>query len=146
MRQWELIGITDQVSVTPVPATPAARRTIEDAAEGPAFFWTTDGALRLRGVSQSAAEAIGRPVDMCLGRDLLDVFGLEGPNAGLLDAHITALSGDTAMFTFRGDQVSVRCLVQPVTDAMGRVSGTYCLATRIENVDIRDEPDRSAVA
>jgi hypothetical protein len=29
---------------------------------------------------------------------------------------------------------------------MGRVSGTYCLATRIENVDIRVEPDRSAVA
>jgi hypothetical protein len=141
MRQWELIGITDQVSVT--PATP---RTTEEAAEGPAFFWTTDGALRLRGVSQSAADAIGRPVDWCLGRDLLDVFGLDGPNAGLLDAHITALSGDTAVFTFRGDRVSVRCLVQPVTDAMGRASGTYCLATRIENVDVRDEPDRSAVA
>jgi PAS domain-containing protein len=141
MRQWELIGITDQVSVTS-----ATQRRTEDALEGPAFFWTTDGALRLRGMSESAAEAIGRSVDRCLGRDLLDVFGLDGPNAGLLDAHITALSGDTAMFTFRGDRVSVRCLVQPVTDAMGRVSGTYCLATRIENVDIRDEPDRSAVA
>jgi PAS domain-containing protein len=141
MRQWELIGITDQVSVTSAP-----QRTIEEAAEGPAFFWTTDGALRLRGMSESAAEAIGRSVDRCLGRDLLDVFGLDGPNAGLLDAHITALSGDTAMFAFRGDRVSVRCLVQPVTDAMGRVSGTYCLATRIENVDIRVEPDRSAVA
>ena len=141
MRKWELIGITDQVSVTP-----ATHRTIEDATEGPAFFWTTDGALRLRSVSESAAEAIGRPVDRCLGRDLLDVFGLDGPNAGLLDAHITALSGDTAMFTFRGDRVSVRCLVQPVTDAMGRASGTHCLATRIENVDVRDDPDRSAVA
>lgn len=141
MRQWELIGITDQVSLTP-----ARQPMIEDAAEGPAFFWTTDGALRLRGVSESAAEAIGRPVDWCVGRDLLDVFGLDGPNAGLLDAHITALSGDTAMFTFRGDRVSVRCLVQPVTDAMGRASGTYCLATRIENVDVSDDPDRSAVA
>lgn len=141
MRQWELIGITDQASPTPV-----THKTIEDTAEGPAFFWTTDGALRLRGVSHTAAEAIGRPVRWCLGRDLLEVFGLDGPNAGLLDAHITALGGDTAMFTFRGDRVSVRCLVQPVTDAMGRASGTYCLATRIENVDVRDEPDRSAVA
>jgi hypothetical protein len=141
MRRWELIGITDQVSVTP-----ATHRTSEDAAEGPAFFWTTDGALRLRGMSQVAAEAIGLPVEWCLGRDLLDVFGLDGPNAGLLDAHITALSGDTAMFTFRGDRVSVRCLVQPITDAMGRATGTSCLATWIENVDVRDDPDRSAVA
>lgn len=141
MRQWELIGITDQVSVTP-----ATHRTIEEAAERPAYFWTTDSALRLRGMSQSAAEAIGRPAEWCLGRDLLDVFGLDGPNAGLLDAHITALSGDTATFTFRGDRLSVRCMVQPVTNAMGRTSGTCCLATRIENVDISDDPDRSAVA
>jgi len=141
MRQWELIGITDQAS-----PTPATRRTIEDATEGPAFFWTTDGALRLRGVSDSGAAAIGRPVEWCLGRDLLEVFGLDGPNAGLLDAHISALGGGTAMFTFRGDRVSVRCVVQPLTDAMGRASGTYCMATRIENVDVRDEPDRSAVA
>ena len=141
MRQWELIGITDQVS-----ETPARHGTNGDPAEGPAFFWTTDGALRLRGMSRSAAQAIGRPVEWCLGRDLLDVFGLDGPNAGLLDAHITALSGDTATFTFRGERVSVRCLVQPITDAMGRASGTCCLAARIENVDIRDDPDRSAVA
>jgi hypothetical protein len=141
MRQWELIGITDQAS-----PTPATRPPIEVATEGPAFFWTTDGALRLRGVSDSAAEAIGRPVGWCLGRDLLEVFGLEGPNAGLLDAHISALGGGTAMFTFRGDRVSVRCVVQALTDAMGRASGTYCMATRIENVDVRDELDRSAVA
>ena len=141
MRQWELIGITDQVSVTP-----ATHRTIEVATDGPAFFWTTDGALRLRGMSETAAEAIGRPVDWCVGRDLLDVFGLDGPSAGLLDAHITALSGDTAMFTFRGDRVSVRCLVDPVTDARGRVSGTYCLATRIEKVDVSEDSDRTAAA
>jgi len=141
MRQWELIGITDQAS-----PTPATQQAVEDVAEGPAFFWTTDGALRLRGVSESAAEAIGRPVDWCVGRDLLDVFGLDGPNAVLLDAHITALGGDTAMFTFRGDRVSVRCLVHPVTDARGRASGTRCLATRIDNVDVSDGPDRSAVA
>ncbi len=148
MRQWELIGITDHVPVAPVPraaAQPAAERIIE-VSDGPVFFWSTDGALRLIGMSDVAADVLGHAVDWCKGRDLLEIFGLEGPNAGILDAHISALGGDNATFTLRGDRASVRCRVQPLTDAMGRASGTYCLATRIENLDVRDDQERSAVA
>jgi PAS domain-containing protein len=147
MRQWELIGITDQV---PVAMQPVPRRTpdliVERESDEPVFFWTTDGALRLQSVSSAAAEVIGRPASMCTGRDLLELFGLDGPNAGLLDAHIAALGGDGATFALNGDRVSVRCRVGPVSDGLGRPSGTYCVAMHIDGVDVRDESDRPAVA
>lgn len=147
MRQWELIGITDQVPAMPQPAPrPAPRVALEPAADEPVFFWTTDGALRLLSVSDPAAEVIGRPADACTGRDLLEIFGLEGPNASLLDAHIAALGGEAAMFALKGDRVSVRCRVGPVTDALGKPSGTFCVAMHIDDVDVREDTERPAVA
>lgn len=147
MRQWELIGITDQVPIV-APSVPlrAPSVPIDRAAGEPVFFWTTDGALRLVSVSVAAARVIGRLADMCQGRDLLEVFGLEGPNAVLLDAHVSALGGDAATFVLSGDRVSVRCRVGPVTDGLGRASGTYCVAMHIDHVDVRDEVERPAVA
>jgi len=148
MRQWELFGITDNVPSMPVP--PPVRRPEErptnERDDGPVFFWSTDGALRVIGISDVAADVIGRPIAWCKGRDLLEIFGLEGPNAGILDAHISALGGDTATFTLRGERAMVRCRVQPLTDGTGRASGTYCLAARVENVDVRDDTERPAVA
>jgi PAS domain-containing protein len=148
MRQWELIGITDQVPVMtqPVPRPVAHIVAAEPTADEPVFFWTTDGALRLLSVSDAAARVIGRPADACRGRDLLEVFGLEGPNATVLDAHIAALAGDAATFTLKGDRISVRCRVGPVTDGLGKASGTYCVATHIDDVDVREEMERPAVA
>jgi hypothetical protein len=147
MRQWELIGITDQVPVMTQPAPrPAPLVTAEPTVDEPVFFWTTDGALRLVSVSDAAAGIIGRPADACKGRDLLEIFGMEGPNASLLDAHIVALGGDAATFALKGDRVSVRCRVGPVTDALGKASGTYCVAMRLDDVDVRDESERPAVA
>jgi PAS domain-containing protein len=147
MRQWELIGITDQVPImsqqVPRPVSPV---TVEPAVDEPVFFWTTDGALRLQSVSDAAAEVIGRSADACKGRDLLEIFGLEGPNASLLDAHIAALAGDAATFALKGDRVSVRCRVGPVTDGLGKASGTYCVAMHIDGVDIREDTERPAVA
>jgi hypothetical protein len=147
MRQWELIGITDQVPVMTQPAPrPVPLVTTEPTADEPVFFWTTDGALRLVSISDAAADVIGRSADGCKGRDLLEIFGMEGPNASLLDAHIAALGGDAATFALKGDRVSVRCRVGPVTDALGKASGTYCVAMRVDDVDVRDESERPAVA
>lgn len=147
MRQWELIGITDTVPVMsqPVPR-PASPVTVEPMSDEPVFFWSTDGALRLQSVSDAAAEVIGRPADACKGHDLLELFGLEGPNASLLDAHIAALGGDSATFALKGDRVSVRCRVGPVTDGIGKASGTYCVAMHIDGVDVREDTERPAVA
>ena len=147
MRQWELIGITDQIPVMAQNLSrPSPSVTVEPAIDEPVFFWTTDGALRLQRVSDTAAELIGRPVGMCTGRDLLELFGLEGPNAGLLDAHIVALGGESAMFALEGDRISVRCRVGPVTDGLGKASVTYCVAMHVDGIDVRDEVDRPAVA
>jgi len=147
MRQWELIGITDHVPAVPVPqAAPSPRGSVVEPAGGPPFFWSCDSALRMVGMSGVAADAIGPALPACKGRDLLEIFGLDGPNAGILDAHISALGGDAATFMFHSDRANVRCRVQPLTDGTGRASGTYCMATRIENVDVRDDTDRSAVA
>jgi hypothetical protein len=147
MRQWELIGITDQVPVMTQPARrPVPQATAEPTPEEPVFFWTTDGALRLQSVSDAAADVIGRSADACRGHDLLEVFGLEGPNASLLDAHIAALGGDAATFALKGDRVSVRCRVGPVTDELGKTSGTYCVAMHLDDVDVREDTERPAVA
>jgi hypothetical protein len=147
MRQWELIGITDQVPITAQPVPRQAPRVVVDPTiDEPVFFWTTDGALRLQSVSDAAASVIGRSADACKGRDLLEIFGLEGPNASLLDAHILALGGDPATFALKGDRVSVRCRVGPVTDGLGKTSGTYCVAMRIDGVDVREDTERPAVA
>jgi hypothetical protein len=147
MRQWELIGITDHVPVLAQPAPrPAPAVTVEPRSDEPVFFWTTDSALRLQSVSDAAADVIGRPADWCTGRDLLEIFGLEGPNAGLLDAHIAALGGEGATFALKGDRVLVRCRVGPVSDGHSRPSGTYCVAMHVDGVDIRDDSERPAVA
>jgi len=152
MRQWELIGITDQVQVMPRVAVPLPRireeRKPEETTprERPMFFWTTDTALRLHGVSESAAEILGLTVDLCEGHDLLDLFGIDPRNIQVLNAHTASLSGDAAVFSLRGERTTVRCRVEPVHDARGRVTGTYCLATRVEDVDVRDAAGSVAVA
>ena len=142
MRQWELIGITDQVQVPPPPARRfAGIDTVRSSVEGrPMFFWTTDTALRLRTVTGAAAEVIGLPFSKCEGRDLLAVFGMEGTNLAILEAHVAALGGDSAEFTLYGARGTVRCEVSPTHDALDRVIGTFCLALEVEDVDLRDEP------
>ena len=53
MRQWELIGITDTVDWSPPRREPAPAEG--DEAHLPAVLWTTDGSLRLRGISWVAS-------------------------------------------------------------------------------------------
>ena len=125
---------------------PASPESAEPTVDESVFFWTTDGALRLQSVSEAAVQVIRRSADACKGRDLLEIFGLEGPNASLLDAHIAALRGEAAKFVLKGDRVSVRCRVGPVTDAAGSASGTYCVAMHLDGVDVRDDTERPAVA
>jgi hypothetical protein len=149
MRQWELFGITDSVPTPPPPPRSrfANAATIGAAADGrPMFFWSTDTALRLRTVTGAATEVIGLPYSRCEGRDVIAVFGMEGPNLALLDAHVAALNGETAEFTLEGTRATVRCQVAPTHDAMERVTGTFCLAVSVERVDLRDVPLHAAVA
>jgi hypothetical protein len=143
MRQWELIGITDQVAPPPPVRRFAGTDTIRGAApERPVFLWNTDSALRLRTVTRAAAEVIGQAPSKCHGRDLISVFGMEGANLAILEAHVAALSGETVEFELHGEWSTVRCSVVPTHDGNDRVTGTLCLAIEVEDVDVRDAAER----
>jgi PAS domain-containing protein len=139
MRQWELIGITDSdPSWTPPrrPAVPDPTSTVSVApahrdelrGDAPALLWSTDAALRMRSVTPAAAALLGCDPDRCEGRDLLDVFGMEGPSLAVLEAHVAALSDEEGLFTLRGNLEVVRCRVSPMHDELGSVIGTFCIA------------------
>lgn len=140
MRQWELIGITDtEPSWAPPPRMAAVRpepvtidRAVIDPAEahgnGSAYLWSTDSLLRLRSVSPVASILLGRDTERCEGRELLDVFGMEGPNLAVLEAHVAALSDEEGHFTLRGNLTTVQCRVAPMHGEDGRVIGTFCIA------------------
>jgi hypothetical protein len=148
MRQWELIGITDQAGLAPTrPRTRRINDPVRVATPGrPVFFWSTDTALRLRSVTPAATQAIGLPYSECEGMDLLSIFGMEGPNLAILEAHIVALGGDATEFTLHGKHATVRCRVAPTHDALDNVTGTFCLAVEVQDVDLRDMPVGAAAA
>jgi PAS domain-containing protein len=142
MRQWELIGITDQVAQVPPVRRRAGPVMVGEAARGrPVFLWSTDTALRLRVVTSAAAEVIGLPASRCEGRDLIALFGIEGPNLAILEAHVAALNGHTTTFTLEGARETVRCRVAPTHDEADRVMGAMCLAIEVQDVDLRDIPE-----
>ncbi|HSL11986.1 MAG TPA: PAS domain-containing protein [Actinomycetota bacterium] len=142
MRQWELIGITDDDPMWTAPARTEADGapvsspvTIDhvavdpaDRGNGTAFLWATDLSLNLRSVSSVASVLLGRDPEACEGRELLDVVGMEGPSLAVLEAHVAALAGDDGSFSLRGDLVSVRCRVTPLHGEDGRIIGTFCMA------------------
>jgi hypothetical protein len=142
MRQWELFGITDSEPTSERhrqrkyvriddPSSASVRRSV--------FFWSTDQGVRLRTVSEAAAEALGRPADWCEGRDLVDVFGDVGPDVAAIEAHAQALSGVEATFTLRGARGAVRCLVSPMHDCDGGIIGTFCLAAPEPTLVLEEE-------
>jgi hypothetical protein len=148
MRQWELIGITDQVPfMDPPTPRPAELGPVDPiVADEREFFWATDTALRMQVVSEAAIQVMGWPADRCLGRDLLSLFGLGGPNFEVLSAHVNALGGDPEAFALEGHRATVRCWVGPVHDETGKLTGTRCLATGVETIDVTDASTGSAVA
>ena len=131
MRQWELIGITDNEPAWVPPARPHQvdlEQVLREVAGSSVFFWTTDATLRMRTVTPAAAEMLGRTPESSEGRDLLEVVGSEGESLPILEAHVSALYGETTTFILRGAGQSVRCRVAPTRDASGHVIGTFCLA------------------
>src|SRR5262245_55304379 len=76
MRQWELIGITDTVDWSPPRREPAPAEG--DAGHLPAVLWTTDGSMRLRGISWIASKHLGVHPRFLEGKELLEAFGMEG--------------------------------------------------------------------
>jgi hypothetical protein len=154
MRQWELFGITDSdtewasdsnddepVTSRRVPVVPRLR-----SRERPMFFWSTDASLRLRAVSGAATRFLGTGLEGCEGHEILDVFGMEGPNLSILEAHASALAGETTVFMLEGPWGRLRCRVAPSHDGEERVMGTFCIATRESREPMLVGPRRLAEA
>ncbi len=125
MRQWELIGITDVVDTD--RWIPAAWSEDEPEATG-TFLWSTDVDLRFRTVSDDAWVVLGLDPGICEGEDLLAMFGIEGTNLAILEAHTAALGGDAGRFAVEGPLGRIRCRVSPTHAFDGQVIGTFCLA------------------
>lgn len=135
MRQWELIGITDEPDPIPPRRAPAS----ETRDRLPAVLWTTDGSLRLRGVSRVASDHLGIHARFLEGKELLDAFGMEGDNLPVLEAHAAALTGETVTFTLPGIAGRMSCRVAPTHDAGEHIKGTFCVAMELASDD-DDEP------
>jgi hypothetical protein len=137
MRQWELIGITDTVDWSPPRRSPVP--SDDDGDHYPAVLWTTDGSLRLRGVSWVASQHLGIHPRFLDGRELLDAFGMEGESLPILEAHAAALTGETVTFSLPGIEGRMWCRVAPTHDAGEHIVGTFCIAT--EPASDGDEPE-----
>lgn len=133
LRQWELIGITDVVD--PQRWIPATWVDEEPEVKG-TFLWSTDLDLRFRTVSYEAGLVLGLDPRICEGEDLLAMFGIEGTNLAVLEAHTAALGGDEGRFTIDGPLGQVRCRVAPTHAFDGQVIGTFCLALPDEDVPV----------
>ena len=123
MRQWELFGITDTIDWVP------SRRSELDPSHLPAVMWTTDGSLRLHGVTKAAAEHLGIHEKFLEGREILEAFGMEGDSLPVLEAHAAALTGETVTFSLLGVGGRMWCRVAPTHDAGEHIVGTFCIAT-----------------
>lgn len=117
MRQWQVPGVEPERGGWPMPPDAA------DPAGGWTFFWTTDEELRLRTLSDAAADALGVDPAWCEGRDVSDLF--EGTNLSVVEAHMAALEGRAAGFTLG----VIECRVMPVRAHDGSALGTCCIAS-----------------
>jgi PAS domain S-box-containing protein len=153
MRQWELIGITDAQPVWAPPRKQGGEqeqsriveldKVLREVASSSVFFWTTDEGLRLRTVTPAAAEMLGWTSTACEGRDLLEVVGSEGQSLPILEAHVSALRGETTTFTLRGAGRIVKCRVAPMTEG-DEIIGTFCLAVTREIIDARWDSEKDS--
>ena len=103
-------------------------RLFSQVSEPSVFFWTTDAALRIATLTDAAAELLQRSPALAQGRDLLDVIGAGGESLTILEAHVSALQGETATFHLRSKGQAVMCRVAPIRDMSARVIGTFCYA------------------
>lgn len=152
MRQWDLIGITDSspeesASQHEEPKRLNLDKLFRQVSEPSVFFWTTDASLRLETLTEAAAELLQQSPQSAEGRDLLDVIGAGGESLIILEAHVSALQGETATFHLRSGGQDVLCRVAPIRDMSAKVIGTFCYAASRrratdEEVDLR--PARAA--
>jgi diguanylate cyclase (GGDEF)-like protein/PAS domain S-box-containing protein len=102
------------------PATAGRLRRL--AEPGPALLWTTDNDLRF---TSGPAPRDEGPLP---GGSVVDFYGAADWEAPPVKAHRRALAGEEAEFEHRWQGRLLRCHVEPLRDAFGRVTGTIGVA------------------
>ena len=104
------------------PEPPTAGRLRRLAEPGPALLWTTDHDLRFTSCPAPRDEG---PLP---GGSVVDFYGAADWEAPPVKAHRRALAGESAEFEHRWQGRLLRCHVEPLRDAFGRVTGTVGVA------------------
>lgn len=140
MKQWELAGVTIDVSgkgvVAEVPARLRDRfRVLVD--QCPALIWTTDSSLVFTSSLGGGLAALGIGPNQLVGVSLLELINDEAPDPRPLAAHQRALQGETVTFEMQwGDRV-FQARVGPLHDGWGDCIGTVCVALDATAADVK---------
>jgi PAS domain-containing protein len=142
MKQWELTGVTIDVTERskPVPvsvraaAQPDAFRALVD--QCPALLWTTDADLVFTSSLGSGVTDLGIGPNQLVGVSLIELLDEEDtPDSEPLVAHQRALRGETVTFEMRWADRVFWARVGPLEDARGACIGTVCVA-----LDLTEDP------
>ncbi len=107
----------------------------------PTLVWSTDGELRVTSCQGAGLDGLELRPEHLLGIRLADSLGDEDPH---LDAHRRALAGDSVEYEGAWLGRSCACLVEPLPDAEGHVTGTVGAAVDISELrGAQDEVARS---
>jgi len=143
MKQWELSGVTIDVSGRGQPVEDPSRspdrfRILVD--QCPALIWTTDSSLVFTSSLGGGLAALGVGPNQLVGVSLLELVNEDDPDPRPLAAHERALQGETVSFDMRwGDRI-LQARVGPLLDGRGTSIGTICVG-----IDATDAPVQARV-
>jgi len=130
MKQWELRGITVDVTRSVPPEPPVVLgdsvRALVD--QLPALFWTTDRDLRFTSLLGRGLAGLGIGPNQVVGITLEEFFETDDPRDELIAAHRRAIAGETITYEFRMRGRLFHCRVAPLRDTSGRSLGTIGVA------------------
>ena len=132
MKQWELTGITIDVTGKGMPEEVPARggdtfRLLID--QCPALIWTTDASLVFTSSLGGGLAILGIGPNQLVGVSLTELLDEEDrPDSLPLVAHRRALQGETVHFEMEWGDLALRARVGPLRDARGACIGTVCVA------------------
>jgi PAS domain-containing protein len=132
MKQWELTGVTIDVTGRGMPAEVPARggetfRLLVD--QCPALIWTTDASLVFTSSLGGGLAILGIGPNQLVGVSLIELLDEEDrPDSSPLVAHRRALQGETVPFEMEWGDLCFRARVGPLCDARGAYIGTVCVA------------------
>jgi PAS domain-containing protein len=151
MKQWDLRGVTQEISPSVSRGTQGATTRVVDrdisvsirptidslrvlVDQLPAVFWTTNESLTFTSALGSGLSALGLGPNQIVGMTVQDFFPAQHSPAG--DAHRRALDGESVPYRMVwGDRV-FQAHVAPLHDGEGGTIGTICVAVDAMQPDV----------